>query len=206
MVKTCGICGGSGAGKTTLTRHLLDRLGADQVSVLAFDSYYRDQSHLTPPERAMVNYDHPDSLDHALFAADLELLRSGQTIEAPVYDFATHTRTAARVRVEPRPIVIVEGILLLSFPAVQSHLDLSAFIDVPEDVRLARRIKRDVAERGRDAEDVVRQFRATVAPMHDQFVEPFRSLADRIVAIDEQYGSVADEIITRLRTDRRVAS
>lgn len=198
MTRTCGISGGSGAGKTTLTKHLLARLGADQVSVLAFDSYYRDQGHLSPADRALVNYDHPDSLDHQRFAADVAAVRAGETIAAPVYDFATHTRTADVVVIEPRPIVIIEGILLLSFPEIVTSLDLAVFIDVPEPVRLERRIKRDIAERGREPDDVRRQFAATVAPMHDQYVEPYRHLAHRTVELHEDYGPVADELIAQL--------
>ena len=204
MVKTCGISGGSGAGKTTLTRHLVDRLGADQVCVVAFDAYYRDQGHLTPTDRALVNYDHPDSLDHEMFAADVEALRAGRTIESPVYDFATHTRTSDTVIVEPKPVVIVEGILLLSFSEIAAHLDLAVFIDVPEDVRLERRIMRDVAERGREPDDIRRQFAATVAPMHDEYVEPYRHLAHRTVELHEDYGPVADELIERLSTNERL--
>jgi len=198
VTRTCGISGGSGAGKTTLTKHLLARLGADQVSVLAFDSYYRDQGHLSPADRALVNYDHPDSLDHQRFAADVAAVRAGETIAAPVYDFATHTRTADVVVIEPRPIVIIEGILLLSFPEIVTSLDLAVFIDVPEPVRLERRIKRDIAERGREPDDVRRQFAATVAPMHDQYVEPYRHLAHRTVELHEDYGPVADELIAQL--------
>ena len=198
MTRTCGISGGSGAGKTTLTKHLLARLGADQVSVLAFDSYYRDQGHLSPADRALVNYDHPDSLDHQRFAADVAAVHAGETIAAPVYDFATHTRTADVVVIEPRPIVIIEGILLLSFPEIVTSLDLAVFIDVPEPVRLERRIKRDIAERGREPDGVRRQFAATVAPMHDQYVEPYRHLAHRTVELHEDYGPVADELIAQL--------
>lgn len=205
MTTTCGISGGSGAGKTTLTRQLLARLGPDEVSVLAFDAYYRDQGHLSPADRALVNYDHPDSLDHERFARDVAALRVGKSIERPVYDFATHTRAADEmVVVESRPIVIVEGILLLSFSTVVESLDLAVFIDVPESVRLERRITRDIAERGRDADDVRRQFHATVAPMHDRFVEPYRHLAHRTVTMEEEYGPVADELVERLRSTDRV--
>lgn len=206
MTRTCGICGGSGAGKTTLTRHLLERLGPDQVSVLAFDAYYRNQGHLSPADRSLVNYDHPDSLDHERFAADVEALRAGERIAAPVYDFATHTRTAEVTIVEPRSIVIIEGILLLSFEEIADRLDLAVYLDVPEDVRLERRIKRDIAERGREPDDVRRQFAETVAPMHDRFVEPFRHRAHRTVAIHENYGPVADELIERLFDPSALAS
>ena len=205
VTTTCGISGGSGAGKTTLTNHLLDRLGHDQVSVLAFDSYYRDQGHLPPADRALVNYDHPDSLDHERFASDVAAVRAGETIAAPVYDFTTHTRTTDVVVIEPRPVVIVEGILLLSFPEIAASLDLAVFIDVPEPVRLERRITRDTAERGRRPADVRRQFAATVAPMHDEYVEPYRHLAHRTVELHEDYGPVADELIARLHGANHLA-
>ncbi len=202
VTKTVGICGGSGAGKTTLTRHILNHLGPEQVSVIAFDSYYRDQGHLTVEQRRVVNYDHPDSLDHDRFVADVESLRSGRHVSVPVYDFNTHTRTEQVVVVEPRPVVIVEGILLLSFEQIAERLDLAVYIDVPEDVRLERRIKRDVAERGREPDDVRRQFAATVAPMHNQFVEPFRHRAHRTVELHEEYQPVAEEVVSRvLRTE-----
>jgi len=199
--KVCGICGGSGAGKTTLTRRLLALFGTDSVSVLAFDSYYRDLTNLPMSERAVRNYDHPDSLDHQLFVEHLDMLRSGIDIEVPIYDFATHTRVAETKRVEAHPLVVVEGILLASFPAVAERMDLLVFIDVSEEIRLQRRIKRDVAERGRDPDDVRRQFAETVAPMHDLYVEPFKSSADRVVGIDEDYDIVASELRASMRVD-----
>jgi uridine kinase len=205
VTMTCGISGGSGAGKTTLTHHLLKRLGESEVSVLAFDAYYRDQGHLTPAERSLVNYDHPDSLDHDLFATHVEALRTGSDIESPIYDFTTHTRTGETQRIKARDVVIVEGILLLSFSAIADGLDLAVFIDVPEDTRLERRILRDVRERGRMPEDVRRQFAETVAPMHDTFVEPYRHLAHRTVAMHEDYNDVADELIFSLRPARDLA-
>jgi len=198
VTKTVGICGGSGAGKTTLTRHILNQLGPDQASVIAFDSYYRDQGHLSVEERRLVNYDHPDSLDHDHFATDVERLRAGHSVSVPVYDFSTHTRTGQTVLVEPRPMVIVEGILLLSFDQIANCLDLAVYIDVPEQVRLERRIQRDVAERGREPDDVRRQFAATVAPMHDEFVEPFRHRAHRTVELHEDYRPVAEEVVSRV--------
>jgi len=193
-VKVCGICGGSGAGKTTLTQHVLAALGTDLVSVVAFDSYYRDLSDLPMSERAVRNYDHPDSLDHELFVSHLDMLRAGKAIDVPVYDFATHTRRAETERVEAHPLVVVEGILLASFREVAERIDILVFIDVSEDIRLERRIKRDVAERGREPGDVKRQFAETVAPMHDLYVEPYKESADRIVGIKEDYTTVAREL------------
>jgi len=193
-VKVGGICGGSGAGKTTLTRRVLASLGTGLVSVVAFDSYYRDLSGMPMSERSVRNYDHPDSLDHELFIDHLDMLRRGTAIDVPIYDFATHTRRVETERVEAHPFVVVEGILLASFPEVAERIDLLVFIDVSEEIRLQRRIKRDVAERGREPGDVERQFAETVAPMHDLYVEPYKNSADRIVGIDEDYDTVAREL------------
>ena len=190
-----GICGGSGAGKTTLTRCLLERLDERDVSVLAFDAYYRDLSHLPFDERRRGNFDHPDSLDSELFIQHLDALRHGIDVDVPIYDFSTHTLTGRFQRVEAAPLLLVEGILLLAFEDAAARLDYSIFMDVPEEVRLQRRIHRDVTERGRPEDHVRRQFAATVAPMHDAFVQPSRHRADRIVA-----GAGADELADELMT------
>ncbi len=193
----CGICGGSGAGKTTLTRRLVERLGPGTVSVLAYDAYYRDLSHLPFAERRRGNYDHPDSLDRDLFLQHLDALRQGTDVDVPVYDFATHTLSGRFQRVEAAPLLLVEGILLLAFEEVLERLDYSIFMDVPEDVRLKRRIHRDVTERGRPPDHVRRQFAATVAPMHDAYVQPSRHRADRIVA-GADTDELADELMAML--------
>ena len=198
----CGICGGSGAGKTTLTRHLVAELGADQVSVLGFDAYYRDLSHLTLAERSRQNYDHPDSLDHELFARHLDELRFGRDIEVPVYDFATHSTTGRFTRLEARPTVLVEGILLLAFAQIVERLDLTVFLDIAEEIRLARRVQRDVVERGRDADDVRRQFAETVAPMHDLYVQRHRDDADVIVSSDDRLEDVGAEVVQLIVSSR----
>lgn len=194
----CGICGGSGAGKTTLTRHLLERLGEERVSVLAFDAYYRDQGHLTAEERSRINYDHPDSLDHQLFADHLDELRAGRDVDVPVYDFATHTRTGHHRRIDARDVVLVEGILLFAFREITERLDVRVFIDVPHRIRLERRVLRDVAERGREPDDVRRQFAQTVAPMHDEFVQRHRHQATRVVRLGDPFGRVAEELAGEL--------
>ena len=188
-----GICGGSSAGKTTLTRHLLERLDERDVSVLAFDAYYRDLSHLPFDERRRGNFDHPDSLDRDLFLQHLDALRHGIDVDVPIYDFSTHTLTGRFQRVEAAPLLLVEGILLLAFEEVLERLDYSIFMDVPEEVRLQRRIHRDVTERGRPEDHVRRQFAATVAPMHDAYVQPSRHQADWIVA-----SAGADELADEL--------
>ena len=184
-----GVVGGSGAGKTTLVWGLADRLGAD-VSVLWFDEYYHDLVHLTPDERALVNYDHPDSLDVDLLVSHLDGLLAGRPAEVPVYDFTTHTRTGTTRRVDPRPVIVVDGILVLAFPVIRERLDVSVFVEAPAEVRLARRLDRDVRERGRTPESVRTQFAATVAPMHDAFVSPCRDLAD--LTLDGQGNLVAN--------------
>ncbi len=197
-----GICGGSGAGKTTLVNELVRCCGQDRLSSVAFDSYYRDLSHISMQERMQVNYDHPDSLDHELFIEHLQDLRRGRPVEIPEYDFATHTRTG-QVTVTPKAVVILDGILLLNFKAMRALIDLAVFIDIPEAVRLDRRAQRDVRERGRDVDDVHRQFWATVAPMHDKFVQPSAKHADRVVTVDEGLETVARELaaeITALQT------
>ena len=192
-----GICGGSGAGKTTLTRRLMARLGDTETSVLAFDAYYRDLSHLPFAERRARNFDHPDALDSALFLQHLDALKQGTGVDVPVYDFSTHTLSGRFEHVASAPLLLVEGILLLAFEEVASRLDYSIFLDVPEDLRLQRRIQRDMSERGRPEDHVRRQFAATVAPMHDAYVQPSRHRADRIVApvdIDQ----LADELVATL--------
>jgi uridine kinase len=192
-----GICGGSGAGKTTLTRGLVERLGAAEASVLAFDAYYRDMSHLPFAERRRRNYDHPDSLDSELFLEHLDALRRGVSVEVPIYDFSTHTLSGRFERVEAAPVLLVEGILLLALEEIVSRLDYSVFLDVPEEVRLQRRIRRDMAERGRPEDHVRRQFAATVAPMYDAYVQPSRHRADRIVdSLD--CDSLADGLVPML--------
>jgi len=191
-----GICGGSGSGKTTIARLVAAAFNATQ---LAFDTYYCDQSHLTPAERAQVNYDHPASLDVDLFGAHLDELAAGRAIDAPVYDFSTHSRTAETERIVPGDMVVIEGILLLAFPQIAERLDLRVYRDCPENVRFARRLRRDVAERGRTELSVYQQFEATVKPMHDEYVEPCRSTADIITEFDEELHAAADRVITAVR-------
>lgn len=177
-----GIAGGSGSGKSTVVRRLLEGLGPDRAAAIAHDRYYRDRAALAPDARTTVNYDHPDALDTDLFVRHLEVLRAGRPIDAPVYDFTRHERRPERERIHPRPAIIVEGILILAEPRLRVLMDLSVYVDVDDEARLARRLARDVADRGRTAASVLAQHAATVRPMHDAFVEPSRRYADVILA------------------------
>lgn len=197
IVRVCAISGGSGAGKSTLAVKLLERLGPDG-NHLTIDWYYRDLSHLSADERAAVNFDHPDSLEVDLFVSDLRRIRQGEVVEAPVYDFASHTRTVKTVTVEPRPIIVAEGIHLLGLAPVRSECALLVFIDVSAEIRLERRIARDVVERGRTHESVIDQWSTTVAPMHERYVQPSKQHADVVVTNDDDLDDVADRLATRL--------
>ena len=197
LSKICAIAGGSGAGKTTLARMVHEVLIED-ADHLAIDWYYKDLSHITMEERRAVNYDHPDSLEFGLFGEHLDNLRDGQPVHAPQYDFATHTRTTDVITVKPRPVVVADGILLLAVPEVRPHYDHAVFVDVPEQVRLERRVRRDVAARGRDADDIVRQWNEFVAPMHAELVQPSMAFADRVVTMDEDFTAVARDIAHHL--------
>ncbi len=176
MGRLVGIAGGSGSGKSTLARAMATELG--EALVVELDWYYRDQRHLTLEQREALNFDHPDALDWALCVEQLEALGRGVAIERPVYDFATHTRQAERVRVEPAETVLVEGILALHHGPLRERFDLTVFVDLDEETRFGRRLARDVVARGREGAGVKRQWDETVRPMHARFVEPTRALAD----------------------------
>ena len=178
--KFVGIAGGSCSGKTTVVNTLVEAFEGS-VSTVAFDSYYRDQGHMTLNERALVNYDHPDSLDVELFVHHLRALRDGETIDTPIYDMSTHTRSPDTQIVAPADLVVLDGILLLAFPEVTSLLDLAVFIEASEETRFNRRIPRDVEERGRTAEQSRTQFKETVQPMHAQYVAPSVGQADLVI-------------------------
>jgi uridine kinase len=177
-----GIAGGSASGKTTVVDRLVEHLGADMVSVIQHDRYYRDLPALPDDERAARNYDHPDALETDLLVSHLTALRAGRAVHAPVYDFAHHRRRPALHRIEPRPAIVVEGILVLADQRLLRVMDLKVFVDTPEAIRFARRLQRDVAERGRDGASVAAQYAATVRPMHHRFVEPSRVHADILIA------------------------
>ncbi len=191
------ISGGSGSGKTTFARRLCAAIGEDRCGVLSQDSYYLDQSDDFKEDGGEVNFDHPDSLEFSLLAEHLKALREGRPVAVPEYEFATHTRKPAAVPFKPKPIVLVDGILILGQPAVREQLDASLFIDVPEGIRFERRLKRDVAERGRTPEGVKKQWDAQVQPMHERFVEPSKAHATWIAVDDNSLAECMKELCRR---------
>lgn len=194
-----GLAGGSGSGKTTIARALVDLLEG-RVSLLSHDAYYRHMPELSFEERTKVNYDHPASLETELLVKHLESLRSGIAIDHPVYDFSKHLRSEETVCVEPGSVIVVEGILVLAEPELRSELDLKIFVDTAPDLRLARRVQRDISERGRTLESVLEQYFATVRPMHIEFVQPSLRYADLI--IPEGYNPAAVETVVELIRSR----
>ncbi|HEY6178618.1 MAG TPA: uridine kinase [Kofleriaceae bacterium] len=176
-----GIAGGTGSGKTTVAERLAEAMPRGRCVTIDHDAYYRDQSHLSPDDRAAVNYDHPAALDSELLARHLGELRSGRAVEIPIYDFATHTRRAETRRIEPSRVIIVEGILVFAEPALRDQMDIKIFVDTDPDIRLMRRIWRDLEERGRTFQSVRDQYYASVRPMHIEHVEPSKRWADLIL-------------------------
>jgi uridine kinase len=192
-----GISGGSGSGKTTFARMIQAHLSDQFCGWLSQDRYYRD---VGPELRGRINYDHPDALEFDLMDEHLERLREGEDVHVPQYDFATHARLPLTVAFPCRPVIIVDGILLLSQPNIRRHFDFSYYIDTDEEVRFQRRLYRDVRERGRTPDGVREQFYNHVKPMHDQFVEPSRHHADRIVSGEKSFGPVIQEVVFGLRS------
>lgn len=176
-----GVAGGTASGKTTVVEAILQRVGGERIAFIQHDSYYKDLSHLPLQERSKFNFDHPDALDTPLLIQHLKDLRQGCSIEVPQYDFATYCRLPQTRTVPPCPVVIVEGILILAEPELRALLDLKIYVDTDADLRLIRRIRRDIAERGRTLESVIEQYLATVRPMHLEFVEPSKRYSDVII-------------------------
>ena len=176
-----GVAGGSGSGKTTISARILEYVGADRIVYLEHDAYYSDLSHLPLEERKRQNFDHPNALDDELFLHQLKQLVAGQAVDQPIYDFAHHTRSLETRRVEPRPVVLIEGILIFTNPELRRMMDIKVFVDTDADIRFIRRLTRDVHERERTVESVISQYVATVRPMHLEFVEPSKRHADVIV-------------------------
>lgn len=194
-----GIAGGSASGKSTVARAVVQRLGSEVASVIQHDAYYRDLTHRSDGDRATVNFDHPESLETELLAEHLGLLLRGTEVSVPVYDFETHTRKQETTTVGPTPIVILEGILVLAEPNLRERMDLKVFVDTPPDIRLIRRLRRDVTRRGRTPESVFDQYLSTVRPMQLEFVEPSRRHADLIIREGGYDQDAVGLLITRLR-------
>lgn len=195
-----GVAGGSGSGKTTVVREIVSALGADQVAVIHHDSYYRDASHLPLEERTSINYDHPDALETGLLVRHLEQLRGGGPVEVPVYDFTSHVRRAEKQHVAPSKVVIVDGLMILWDAALRELMDIKVFVDTDADLRFIRRLLRDIRERGRTAESVIRQYTENVRPMHLEFVEPSKRYADVIIPEGGQNRVAVDMLITKVRS------
>jgi uridine kinase len=176
-----GISGGTGSGKTTIANRILESVSADDVVFIQQDLYYRNLKDLPLDYRNAANFDHPDAIDNDLLVNHLKKMRAGEAVELPIYDFRTHTRLPDTIRVEPRRIVILEGILIFAEPRLLEQMDIKVFVDTPDDIRFIRRLRRDIAERGRTLESVVEQYLGTVRPMHTQFVEPSKRHADVII-------------------------
>ncbi|OLE54130.1 MAG: uridine kinase [Acidobacteria bacterium 13_1_20CM_3_53_8] len=176
-----GICGGTGSGKTTVANRILESVSAQDVAFIQQDSYYRNLKDMPLDYRHQVNFDHPDALDNDLLVNHIRRLKAGEPVELPVYDFKTHSRMNETLPLDPKPIVIIEGILIFTDPRLLEQIDIKIFVETPDDIRFIRRLRRDIDERGRTLESVIEQYLATVRPMHMQFVEPSKRYADVII-------------------------
>lgn len=193
-----GFAGGSGSGKTTVANVILQRVGSERIAYLPHDAYYRNISDLPPAQRDNINWDHPDSLETDLMIEHVQALKAGRAVELPVYDFTTYFRTADTIHVGPQPIIVVEGILIFADARLRALFDMKIFVDADADLRFIRRLQRDIAERGRTVESVIRQYLATVRPMHLEFVEPSKRYADIIVPEGGRNTVAMEMIVARL--------
>ncbi|MEL4179597.1 uridine kinase [Roseateles sp. PN1] len=194
-----GVAGGSGSGKSTVTRQVVAAIGSENVAVVMQDDYYRDQSHMQPEDRRKQNYDHPDAFDWPLMTQHLAALRKGEAIAMPVYDFAADNRSSDTITVMPAPIIVVEGLFALYDSKLRNMMSLKIYVDTASDVRFIRRLQRDISERGRSTESVVTQYMDTVRPMHKQFIEPTKRNADVILPHGAN-GPAVDIITTKVRS------
>jgi uridine kinase len=195
-----GVAGGSGSGKTTVVRRIVQSIGADQVTVLEHDRYYRDRPDLRLEERASLNYDHPDSLETDLLVRHVLALRAGDAVDVPMYDFARYARHRSTETVPPRRAIIVEGILIYTDPALRALMDVKVFVDTDDDIRFIRRLQRDTAERGRTVQSVIDQYLGTVKPMHLDFVEPSKRYADIVLPQGGENAVAIDMLLTLIRS------
>ena len=196
-----GIAGGTGSGKTTVVKKIIESLPKDEVSVLYQDSYYKDNKHLSLEERRKVNFDHPRAIDFELLKEHISELRKGNSIEQPIYSFVQHTRTADTIKTHPRKVMIVEGILIFNDKDLRDMFDVKIFVHADSDERLIRRVRRDITERGRTVDEVLSRYQTTLKPMHEQFIEPTKTYADLIIPNDRRNKVAIDVIISLIRNN-----
>ena len=196
-----GIAGGTGSGKTTVVNQIIEELKNEEVDVISQDSYYQDTSHLSFEDRKKINFDHPKSIDFDLLVSHLQDLKAGKNIQQPIYSFKEHNRTGETIEIEPRKVIIVEGILILTHPDIREMFDIKIYVHADSDERLIRRLKRDIAERGRDLEEVLNRYQTTLKPMHQQFIEPTKEFADIIIPTN-RYNTVAVDIVQTIIRQR----
>ncbi|MBT8385534.1 MAG: uridine kinase [Bacteroidia bacterium] len=196
-----GIGGGTGSGKTTVVNQIINELPKEEVGVISQDSYYKDTTHLSYEERVKINFDHPRSIDFELLIEQLKELKKGNPVSQPVYSFVTHNRTTDTILTHPRKVMIVEGILILTHQDIRDMFDIKIFVHADSDERLIRRLKRDMAERGRDIDEVLFRYQNTLKPMHEQFIEPMKEYADIIIP-NNKYNTVAVDIVKTIINER----
>ena len=196
-----GIAGGTGGGKTTVVHQIMNELPCPEVGVISQDSYYKETNNLTYEERTKINFDHPRAIDFDLLISHLNDLKAGKIIDQPIYSFVTHNRTDDTISTHPRKVMIVEGILIFTNPEIRDLFDIKVFVHADSDERLIRRLKRDIAERGRDMEEVLTRYQTTLKPMHEQFIEPTKAFADIIIPNDK-YNTVAIDVVRAVINQR----
>jgi uridine kinase len=196
-----GIAGGTGSGKTTVVHQIMNELPSTEVGVISQDSYYKETNNLTYGERTKINFDHPRAIDFDLLISHLNDLKAGKVIDQPIYSFVTHNRTDDTISTHPRKVMIVEGILIFTNPEIRDLFDIKVFVHADSDERLIRRLKRDIAERGRDMEEVLTRYQTTLKPMHEQFIEPTKAFADIIIPNDK-YNTVAIDVVRAVINQR----
>lgn len=196
-----GIAGGTGSGKTTVVKKIITELPTDEVCVISQDSYYKKTDGLSLEDRSKINFDHPRAIDFDLLIQHLKALKNGETIEQPIYSFVTHNRSKDTILLHPRKVIIVEGILIFNNETLRDLFDIKLFVHADADERLIRRIRRDIAERGRDIDEVLNRYQTTLKPMHEQFIEPTKNFADLIIPND-RYNTVAIDVVRTVISDR----
>ena len=195
-----GVFGGTGSGKTTIVNQIVSDFNASDIQVISQDAYYKDNSSITYEARCLLNFDHPEAIDFELLYEHLSALKNGENIQQPIYDFKTHNRTYKTLQISPKKILILEGILIMNYPKLRSLLDLKVFIETNSDMRMERRVNRDITERGRTPKEVMDRYLNTLKPMHDQFIEPMKMHADVIVENHENTSINLDKLISKIKS------